>query len=147
MNNKVKILISDCILGTNCKYNGKNNLNLDVLHLKEKYQLIPVCPEVFGGLSIPRKTSEIKNGKVIHNDMTDVTKEFIEGAMKTLNIAKENSCKIAILKAKSPSCGFGEVYDGTFTSTLINGNGIAADLLYKNGIVVLNETNFREYLK
>ena len=79
--------------------------------------------------------------------MTDVTKEFIEGAMKTLNIAKENSCKIAILKAKSPSCGFGEVYDGTFTSTLINGNGIAADLLYKNGIVVLNETNFHEYLK
>lgn len=143
----MKIIVSDCLLGTNCKYNGKNNYNEAIAKLSENYELIPVCPEVFGGLSIPRKTSEIKDKKVIHSDLTDVTNEFIQGATKTLEIAKANDCKIAILKAKSPSCGFGKIYDGTFTSTLVDGNGVTADLLFKNGIVVLNETNYDEYLK
>ena len=85
MNNKVKILISDCLLGTNCKYNGKNNLNLDVLHLKEKYQLIPVCPEVFGGLSIPRKTSEIKNGKVMQSSLVIKVMDELKTFLNQIN--------------------------------------------------------------
>lgn len=143
----MNILVSSCLLGINCKYNGENNFSAKVKELENYYNLIPVCPEVLGGLEIPRMPSEILDKKVINYKNIDVTKEFIVGAKKALLIAINHHCQLAILKSNSPSCGFGKIYDGTFSSTLVNGNGITADLLYKNGIVILNEDNFYAKIK
>lgn len=147
---KEKILISSCLLGTNCKYNGENNL-LDknkIACLKAKFQLIEICPEELGGLSTPREPAEILNGRVItkfsHND---VTENFIQGAKISLKIAKENGCLLAILKARSPSCGSGEIYDGTFSKTTIRGDGICVLLLKQNGIKVITEAKIDKILK
>lgn len=140
------ILVSSCLLGINCKYSGGNNKNCDVISLSNNYNLIAICPEVMGGLSTPRVPSEIINGKVINKDGIDVTSEYNLGASMALELATQYNAKYAVLKANSPSCGFGSIYDGTFTSTKIEGNGVAADLLYKNGVVVLNENNFNNKL-
>ncbi len=145
--NKENIIVSSCLLGKNCKYNGENNYNRQVIELGKIYNLIEICPEVMGGLPIPRIPSEIINGKVINQEKVDVTFFYQLGSEKSLNLAIKNNCKYAVLKSNSPSCGFGTIYDGTFTSTKKNGNGVAADLLYKNGIVILNENNFLEILK
>ena len=142
----MKIAVSSCLLGINCKYNGKSNYNEDIIKLKERYEIIPICPEVLGGLPTPRIPSEIINNKVINQEGTDVTLEYVTGANKALQILKENNIKIVILKAKSPSCGKGEIYDGTFSHTIIEGNGITAKLFLENDILVLNEYNFHEYL-
>ena len=142
----MKIAVSSCLLGINCKYNGKSNYNEDIIKLKEKYEIVPICPEVLGGLPTPRIPSEIINNKVINQEGTDVTLEYITGANKALQILKDNNIKIAILKAKSPSCGKGEIYDGTFSHTIIEGNGITAKLFLENDILVLNEYNFHQYL-
>lgn len=136
---KEKILVSSCLLGINCKYNGENNLNEKVLEYIKDKEVIPVCPEIFGGLSTPRPPSEIINSKVMNNIGEDVTKEYIKGAEETLKLAKLFGVKKALLKSKSPSCGKGNVYDGTFTSTLIEGNGITTKLLLDNGIEVITE--------
>lgn len=140
------ILVSSCLLGINCKYSGGNNKNCDVISLSNNYNLIAICPEVMGGLPTPRVPSEIISGKVINKDGIDVTSEYNLGASIALELATQYNAKYAVLKANSPSCGFGSIYDGTFTSTKIEGNGVAADLLYKNGIVVLNENNFNNKL-
>ena len=143
----MKIIVSACLLGDNCKYNGGNNYNRELSNFLKDYEVIKVCPEVMGGLSIPRVPSEIKNGKVINQEGVDVTHEYQLGALKTLEIAKDNNIKIAILKSNSPSCGSGKIYDGTFSKTLINGDGVTAKLLKENKIIVLNEENFIDYLK
>lgn len=133
------ILVSACLLGTNCKYNGKNNKNDKILeYIKDKY-VIPICPEVFGGLSIPRIPSEIKDNSVINKEGIDVTKYFVNGSKKTLDIAKALDIKKAILKQKSPSCGCGKIYDGTFSGNIIDGDGITTRLLKENGIEVITE--------
>ncbi len=138
------ILVSSCLLGVNCKYNGGNNLNKELVEFLKKYNVISACPEVLGGLPTPRIPSEICGGKVINEEGSDVTDNFKLGAKKTLEIAKENDCTHAIFKKNSPSCGFNGVYDGTFTSRIIKKNGITSDLLYQNGIVILNENNYKE---
>ena len=142
----MKIAVSSCLLGINCKYNGKANYNEEIVKLKEKYELIPICPEVLGGLPIPRVPSEIINNKVINQEGMDVTKNYIEGANKALQILKDNNIKIVILKAKSPSCGKDEIYDGTFSHTIVKGNGITSKLFLDNNITVYNEFNFKDYL-
>lgn len=144
--NNAKILVSSCLLGHNCKYNGSHNENKAVMALKDRYELIPVCPELLGGLKVPRLSSELKGDKVINENEEDVTTFFEKGALLTLEIAQKNHCQVAILKAKSPSCGFGLIYDGTFSHHLITGVGITAKLLYQNGIVILNEDNFYEQI-
>ncbi len=136
----MKILVSACLLGENCKYNGGNNKNEDVIKLGNKHTLVPVCPECFAGLSIPRVPSEIKDGRVFSKDGKDVSAEFYDGAEKTLYIAEEKGCQLAVLKERSPSCGFGEIYDGSFTGTLKRGNGITAQLLSDHGITVIGES-------
>ena len=136
----MKILVSACLLGENCKYNGGNNKNEDVIKLGNKHTLVPVCPECFAGLSIPRVPSEIKDGRVISKEGRDVSAEFYDGAEKTLYIAEETGCQLAVLKERSPSCGFGEIYDGSFTGTLKRGNGITAQLLSDHGITVIGES-------
>lgn len=137
-------LVSACLAGVDCKYNGGNNLNPKIVKLLEEKKAILVCPEQLGGLTTPRLPSEIvydENGnkKVINIEGKDVTKEFFKGAEETLKIAKVMGAKVAILKAKSPSCGKGKVYDGQFRQQLVEGNGITTDLLERNGITVYTE--------
>ena len=141
-----KILVSACLLGENCRYDGKNNKNEDVLKLAEHFELIPVCPECFGGLPTPREPSEIRNGRVYSKTGADVTAQFEEGAEHTLYIARENNCPAAVLKERSPSCGFGKIYDGSFSKTLIDGNGVTADLLSKNEIQIFGECNVNKII-
>ena len=119
---KEKILVSACLLGIDCKYSGGNNYNEKVLEYIKDYEVIPVCPEIMGGLSTPRPPSERVGNKVINNQNIDVTKEYIKGANETLKLAKLFDAKKALLKAKSPSCGKGKIYDGTFSGTLIEGD-------------------------
>jgi len=134
------ILVSACLLGANCQYNGENDFTKELLeYLKNKGEFIAVCPEVLGSLPIPRDGAEIIGKKVKTVKGKDVTKEFVKGAKKVLKIAKQNKVTLAILKAKSPSCGVGLIYDGTFSHKLTEGDGITAALLRKNGIKVLIE--------
>lgn len=136
----MKILVSACLLGENCKYNGGNNKNESICALADGHKLIPICPECFAGLPIPRVPSEICNGRVYSKDGNDLTEKFLDGAEKALYVAQESGCQIAILKERSPSCGFGKIYDGSFTSKLIDGSGITAQLLYENGITIIGES-------
>ena len=143
---KPKIIVSACLLGENCKYNGGNNYTQEVVKLKEKFNLIPICPECFGGLPIPRVPNEIISGRAISKNGEDFTKEYEDGAEKSLYIANESNCCYAVLKERSPSCGFGKIYDGTFSGTLIDGNGMTADLLDKNGIRIFGESEIDKLL-
>jgi uncharacterized protein YbbK (DUF523 family) len=136
---KEKVLISACLIGLNCKYNGKNNYNEELINkLKEKSDLVPVCPEIMGGLQTPREPAEIKDGKVINKEGKDVTAYFKLGADETLKVADLFKANKAILKSKSPSCGKGKIYDGTFTGKLVKGNGITTDLLLDHEIEVIS---------
>lgn len=136
----MNILISACLLGMSCRYNGEGQIMPGTDKLMEKHHLVPICPEIYGGLSTPREPSEIKNGRVISKSGNDLTEYFERGAEEILALAKLYHCKYAILKERSPSCGYKEIYDGTFSGKIINGNGILAALLLKNGIVIIDET-------
>ena len=136
---KEKILVSACLLGVNCKYSGGNNYNEKVLNFIKDKEVIPVCPEILGGLSTPRPPSERIGDKVVNNQDKDVTSEYTKGAEETLKLAKLFNVKKALLKAKSPSCGKGKIYDGTFTGTLVDGNGLTVDLLEASGIEIITE--------
>ena len=134
------ILISACLLGIGCRYDGKHKANSDVLSLGEKYNLIPVCPEIYGGLPTPRVPSERIGDKVMMKDGRDVTENYRRGAEETLELCRIYNIKTAILKERSPSCGKGEIYDGTFSGTLTERDGVTAELLIANGIRVLGES-------
>ncbi len=144
MNNKPKgkILVSACLYGHCCKYDGTSNLLKDKYFqiLKNTGRLIPVCPEQLGGLPTPRIPSEIRDGKVFNQEGEDVTAQFELGAEKTLAIARENGVRVAILKQGSPSCGCKKIYDGTFSGNKITGEGVTARKLVENGIPVFDET-------
>ncbi len=142
-----KILISACLTGKNTKYDGSNNYNTLIDKLLEKYDLVPFCGEVEGGLKIPRRPCEIKNNKVINDENKDMTYHYNLGAYKALNICKYLNIKIAILKENSPMCGVNHIYDGTFSHTKINGQGILTSLLIKNDIKVYNEDQIEQLLK
>lgn len=142
-----KVLISACLYGEKCRYDGKDNLIAELDLLKDKFSLIPVCPEVMGGLETPRNPSEIVGDRVVMNDGRDVTAEYTKGAEIALGTAVENGCEVALMKAKSPSCGVGKIYDGTFSKTLTGGDGITVRLLKENGIKVFNETQIKELLE
>lgn len=133
------LLVSGCLLGKNTKYNGKNNYIPLIEKIKEKYNIIVICPEVMGGLSIPRDPSEISGNKVINNKMKDVTFEYNKGAEIALELAIKNNCKKALLKEKSPSCGVNYIYDGTFSGNIICGMGITTKILVSNNIDVYSE--------
>lgn len=139
-------LISACLAGVNSRYDGGNNENDIILRLVKEGKALLVCPEQLGGLPTPRAACEIvldknEERKVINKDGEDKTYNFILGAEETLHIAKKANIKKAILKAKSPSCGYGKIYDGTFSRKLIDGNGITAELLIQNGIEVFTEND------
>ena len=134
----MKIAVSACLLGENCKYNGGNNYNEKLARFLEGHEVVGVCPEVLGGLPTPRPTSEIVDGVVRHKDGTSVDKEFRKGAEVSLKIVKETGAELVILQSRSPSCGIGTIYDGTFSKTLISGDGVFVKLLKENGIRVMD---------
>ncbi len=133
------LLVSACLLGADCRYDGNGNQVNEILDLKDSFRLVPVCPEILGGLSVPRAASERLGDKVINNQGEDVTAAFAKGAQKAKQLYQDFLCDAAVLKAKSPSCGVGEIYDGSFNRRLIPGNGVTAELLIQNGIAVFTE--------
>lgn len=141
-----KILISACLVGDKVRYDGKSQYHPSVKELLEKYELVPFCPEVEGGLKTPRVPSEIHNGRVVTKEGKNVTSQFREGASKALNICKYLNIKIAILKDESPSCGSTQIHDGRFTGKLIKGKGVTATMLEQNGIRVYSEKDIDKLL-
>lgn len=134
-----KIVVSACLLGDNCKYNGKNNYNEEIEHLLKDKEVYKICPEILTGLSIPRKPVEIKDNKVITQDNEDMTEIFLHGVDMAWKKLKDKNIDLAILKANSPTCGSKTIYDGTFSHTLVEGNGLFAKLLKDNKIMVISE--------
>ncbi len=143
---KLKYLVSACLAGYQCRYDGNSSPDERIISLVKNGEAIPFCPEELGGLPTPRPSCEIvitegiKKVKSIKGD--DFTDQFIAGAEKSLQLAFRHNITKAIMKSGSPSCGYGQVYDGLFSGRKISGNGIAADLLHKNGIKIYNELNF-----
>ena len=136
------LLISACLLGIPCRYNGKA-LEKDALipdWLKEKYHLIPFCPEIYGGLPTPRDPGERVGNRVLSIRGIDLSKQYMCGATAALRLAQQFDCKLALLKDKSPSCGVNQIYDGTFSGCIKQGMGVTAELLQKNGISVYSDT-------
>jgi len=134
----MKILVSACLLGRNCKYNGGNNYRQNVVDFVRGHEVVEVCPEVMGGRSIPRKPIELLNGKFIEADGTDVNDGVQRGVQDALKFAQEEKIDLAILKSRSPTCGVHQIYDGTFSNHLINGEGAFAKVLRENGFRVLD---------
>ena len=151
---KKKILISACLLGKNCRYNGGHSKLTELEEIDMEW--IPVCPEESGGLGTPRPSAEMQEnaetilngkGKIITNKGKNVTAEFIQGAKKSLQLGLEAKVEIAVLKSKSPSCGIGEIYDGSFTKSLKTGNGIFAHLCHENDIACISSDNINRIKK
>ena len=151
---KKKILISACLLGKNCRYNGGHSQLTELEEIDVEW--IPVCPEELGGLGTPRPSAEMQEnaetilngkGKIITNKGKNVTSEFIQGAEKSLQLGLEAEVKIAVLKSKSPSCGIGKIYDGSFTRSLKIGNGIFAHLCHENDIACISSDNINRIKK
>ena len=144
----MKILISACLLGVNCRYDGGNSRDENAINIHQSDELIPVCPEEAGGLPTPRPAVEIVGGdgndvldgkaRVLTADGVDKTEEFLKGAQFALELAQSQDATSVILKSKSPSCGCGEIYDGSFSSTLISGDGVTTALLKRHGIEVIS---------
>lgn len=134
----MKIMISACLAGENCKYNGGNNRNEKVIQLMTDNDVITICPEQLGGLKTPRVPSEIVEGVVTAKDGRVVDEEFRAGAAKCLEIAKREQPDLIILQSRSPSCGVKQRYDGTFSGKLVNQPGVTAELLMKNGFRCLD---------
>lgn len=144
----MKILVSACLLGVHCKYSGGSN---HVSGMAEALQaaghtLVPVCPEVYGGLPTPRTPAERVGEKVLAKDGRDVTAQYQKGAAAALQLAQLTGCTAAVLKANSPSCGCGTIYDGTFSGHKICGNGVTAEVLLAAGLAVYNEETYTELL-
>ena len=141
------ILVSACLLGKPCRYDGGSKPNEAVTALCKSFRCISVCPESMGGLPIPREPSENCGNRVISRDGRDVTAAYRAGAEAVLALAQKHRCRFAVLKERSPSCGRDFVYDGTFTKTLIPGNGITTELLQQNGIHVFGESEIAALLE
>ena len=134
------LLVSACLLGEPCRYDGSSQPCASVIALSSIHKLIPVCPELLGGLATPRPPAEIQpSGRVINKIGDDVTEAYAQGAQIAVDIARSEGCRAAILKSKSPSCGAYEIYDGSFNGTLLPGQGMAAAALRAAGIVVTDE--------
>jgi len=143
----MNLLISACLLGYCCRFDGSNNGPMeDLILLKRKYHLIPICPEQLGGLTTPRLPAERLGDRVVNTEGVDITEQYDRGAKEALRLARLFGCKYAVLKSKSPSCGVGEIYDGTFTHTVVQRSGTTAELLLENGITVLDETQISQLL-
>lgn len=139
-----KLLVSACLLGEPCRYDGRSKPDARVQALAERYELIPVCPEQLGGLPTPRLPSERRGGRVVMADGSDVTEQYRRGAGEALAMYRRHGCIAAVLKENSPSCGCEQIYDGTFSRRLTDGDGVAAELLKQNGARVFGESRAEE---
>ena len=142
----MKILISACLLGVCCRYDGASKPHPLAAALAERHTLVPVCPEQLGGLPTPRPPAEQRDGRVV-TQSGDVTEQYRRGAEETLKLCKLFGCEVAVLKERSPSCGHGQVYDGTFSGTLTAGDGVTAELLMTHSIPVYGESQIKALLK
>ncbi len=138
----MKILVSACLLGRKCKYSGGDNYDERLSEALRGHDLVPVCPEVAGGLSVPRAPCEIVDGVVRNDRGENVDEAFRKGAERCLKMAVEEKIDLAVLQPRSPSCGVGRVYDGTFSGRLVEGSGVFAALLEANGFRVLTADDF-----
>lgn len=141
---KINILVSACLLGLDCRYSGTGKYIAGLEELKEEFQFIPVCPEQLGGLPTPRSPVEITEGRAVNKEGADCTEQFKKGAQEAGKLAGYFNCRAALLKANSPSCGFGRIYDGSFSGKLIEGNGITAELLHKKGLKIYSEKDLKD---
>lgn len=141
----MNILVSACLLGVNCRYDGRSQFATPLLPLLKTHTLIPICPEQLGGLPTPRIPAERIDEQIFTKSGQNVTSQFIQGAEETLKLAQLYNCKLAILKERSPSCGAKQIYDGSFSGKLINGMGVTAALLIENGIKVIGESEITTY--
>ena len=142
----MKILVSACLVGDNCKYNGGNNLNERLVEFLAAHEVVKVCPEVLGGLPTPRPSAEIVDGKVMNTEGKNITKEFSLGAQKAFEIVQKENPDLIILQSRSPSCGIKQIYDGTFSGNKIPGHGLFAELCIKAGYKVLDIEDIDDYL-
>lgn len=140
----MKLLVSACLLGCACRYDGKSQENEKVLSLLKEHTLIPVCPEQLGGLCTPRVSAERIGESVMTRDGRDVTAQYLRGAQEALRFYQLFGCEAAVLKARSPSCGSREIYDGTFTGMRVPGEGVCAQLLRESGVCVVDEEHLDE---
>lgn len=143
----MNLLISACLIGVRCRYDGGCK-SIDCLNrLNERFTLIPICPEVMGGLPTPRIPAERVGARVMMDNGRNVTEAFQQGAECALSVARATNCTLALLKERSPSCGCGHIYDGTFTGSTCEGNGVTADLFLQNGIRIFGESQAEELLR
>lgn len=143
----MRLLVSACLLGCRCRYDGASRTHPLAKRLAEHHTLTPVCPEQLGGLPTPRPPAERRGNQVVTAAGADVTAQYRRGAEETLRLCRLLGCEAAVLKERSPSCGHGEIYDGTFSATLVSGDGAAAELLRADGIPVYGESKIQELLK
>ena len=142
----MKVIVSACLAGDNCKYNGGNNLNLKMIDFLKSHEMLKVCPEVLGGLPTPRPSAEIVDGKVMNTEGKNITKEFTLGAQRAFEIVQKENPDLIILQSRSPSCGIKQIYDGTFSGNKISGHGLFAELCIKAGCKVLDIEDIDDYL-
>ncbi|MDO4516648.1 MAG: DUF523 domain-containing protein [Bacillota bacterium] len=140
----MRILVSACLMGVGCRYDGQSNPLPQLEQLMKEHTCIPICPEMLGGLPTPRVPAERQGSRVVTQDGQDVTEQFIRGTAEVLRLADLYRCKAVLLKERSPSCGSGQIYDGTFTKTLVEGDGLTAEMLKRKGITVYGESQIRE---
>lgn len=143
----MRVLVSACLLGVSCRYDGQSKAYPLVDELCRRYEVVPVCPEILGGLPTPRVPAERRGERVVTKDGGDVTAQYFRGAAEVLRLAQRLGCTVAVLKERSPSCGSGQIYDGSFTGTLTQGSGVAAESLRCAGIRVIGESQLAEFLK
>ena len=143
----MKLLISACLLGVRCRYDGASKPHPLVEKLAERHTLVPICPEQLGGLPTPRMASERQGERVISAAGDDVTVQYRRGAEEALRLCRLFGCQAAVLKERSPSCGHGQIYDGTFTGTVVPGDGVTAELLKQHHIRILGESEIQELLR
>lgn len=141
-----KLLISACLLGINCRYDGRSVKGVDVERLKEKFDLVPVCPEIYGGLPTPRVPSERQGERTVMKDGTDVTQNYLRGAKAALELCQSLDCHIALLKERSPSCGTNSIHDGSFSGRLKSGMGVTAEYLSKHNIKLYSEEELEKLI-
>lgn len=142
-----KLLISSCLLGVSCRYDGRSVPNEEAKGLSEIFELVPFCPEIYGGLPTPRTPSERVGVRVMSKAGVDVTDNYNKGANEALLLCRELGIELALLKEKSPACGSIKIYDGSFSGTLIDGEGVTAELLRKCGIKVYGESQIDKLIK
>ena len=143
----MRILISACLLGLSCRYDGDSKPHPLAEELARRHQLVPVCPEQLGGLPTPRPPAERRGDRVVTRAGGDVTAQYRRGAEETWKLCRLLDCQAAVLKERSPSCGSGEIYDGTFTGTRISGDGVTAETLRAQGIQIVGESRIGDLLE